>query len=119
MTYHEDLARLERVEVLRYEAFVVATQVLKPGAPLLLWRLAHAERAGRLSTPLELVSAPDCGGLARMEDWVAVAALAAVPSGAGGAGAGVWEPPEPPAELRMLAAECGLMRWRTFQGLVD
>lgn len=113
MIYHEDLARLEALDVLADGALLVATQVLKPGAPLLLWRLRQAELAGRLSAPLELVSSPDCG-CPLMEEWVVVAELVAFH----GPGA-VWEPDEAPKELRLLAAECNLMRWRTVQGLVN
>lgn len=116
MIYHEDVARLEASGVLEEGAFLVATQVLKPGAPLLLWRLAHAERSGRCSAPLELVSAPDCG-CPMMEDWVAVAQLRACTREVDGSKQ--WDPPEPPAELQLLAAECNLMRWRTTHGLVD
>eukprot|EP00811_Abedinium_folium_P006780 NODE_16251_length_1004_cov_6.198404.p1 GENE.NODE_16251_length_1004_cov_6.198404~~NODE_16251_length_1004_cov_6.198404.p1 ORF type:complete len:226 (-),score=71.94 NODE_16251_length_1004_cov_6.198404:242-919(-) len=109
MIYHEDVARLEASGVLADGAGLVATQALKPGAPLLVWRLAEAQKAGRCA--LEIVSAPDCG-LPYMEEWVVVARLHSdrLPP---------WEPTEPPRELLLLAAECNLMRWRTAQNLVD
>lgn len=112
MTYHQDLAQLEENDLLAHGASVIATQVLKPGAPLLVWRLKQAEQAGRLCDPLEIVSSPDCG-CPRMEDWVAIASLKSTSRGER------WVPSEPPEELRVLAAECNLMRLRTAQGLVD
>ncbi|CAK0878054.1 unnamed protein product [Prorocentrum cordatum] len=109
ITYHRDLAQLEALGVLASDARVVATQGLKPGAPLLAWRLAQAEKAGRCS--VEVVSSPDCG-CRMMEDWVVTAQIHGQPQDS-------WEPPEPPFQLALLAAECNLMRWRTAQGLVD
>merc|ERR1711964_165550 len=44
ITYHEDIAALAALGVLSEGATFVATQVLKPGAPLLLWWLKQAER---------------------------------------------------------------------------
>lgn len=110
MTYHEDLARLEVSRLLCDRATLAFTQCLKPGAPLLLWRLAEAQRAGR--GRMDIVSSPDCG-CPRMEDWVVLAESRV------GASETPWLPPEPPSGLRALAAECNLMRWRTAQGLVD
>jgi len=109
MIYHQDVRRLEAAGVIGAGTVVVATQVLKPGAPLLAWHLAEQRRLGRCS--LELVSSPDCGQ-PMMEDWVAVARYSADPRG--------WEAPEPaPEALQQLARLCNLMRWRTAQGLVD
>lgn len=108
MIYHEDLARLERLGVLSDGALLVATQGLKPGAPLLFWRLAEAARADRCR--LDVVSAPDCG-CPNMEEWVVLAEMRACEKD--------WEPRLPPKGLLNLAAECNLMRWRTAQGLVD
>merc|ERR1712192_130545 len=96
MTYHEDVARLEALGVLAEDAILVATQGLKPGAPLLLWRLAEAQRAGRCQ--LEVVSAPDCG-CPNMEEWVVVARFRPTDTL-------IWEPPAPPRELALLAVEC-------------
>mmetsp|Transcript_68172 Transcript_68172/g.199468 ORF Transcript_68172/g.199468 Transcript_68172/m.199468 type:complete len:395 (-) Transcript_68172:16-1200(-) len=120
ITYHEDLAQLEALGMLADGAVLAATQGLKPGAPLLLWRLAEAQKAGRCK--LEVVSSPDCG-CPMMEDWVVLAEFH-VPE-VDGAGADVggaatgWAPPDPPYELALLAAECNLMRWRTAKGLVN
>lgn len=111
MIYHEDTARLEQLGVLRDGALLVATQGLKPGAPLLFWRLAEAARADRCW--LEIISAPDCG-CPNMEEWVVLAELRAFDTTDD-----AWEPRAPPKELLNLAAECNLMRWRTAQGLVD
>lgn len=109
MTYHEDVAQLIDHDLLSQGSLLVASQLLKPGAPMLLWYLRQAELAGRLVGPPEFISTPDCG-CPMMEDWVVVAELRA---------AGPWQPPEAPQALRLLAAECNLMRWRTAQGLVD
>jgi len=106
MTYHQDVAQLETQGVLADGALLVATQVLKPGAPLLLWRLVEAQAQG--ACLLDVVSAPDCG-CPMMEDWVVVAELRSTP----------LELADPPRELVLLAVECNLMRWRTAQGLVD
>lgn len=110
ITYHQDLAQLEALGVLADGALLAATQGLKPGAPLLLWRLAEAQRAGRCR--LCLVSAPDCG-CPLMEEYVVLATLAAPGD------ARPWEPREAPYDLALLAVECNLMRWRTSRGLVD
>ncbi|CAL1136618.1 unnamed protein product, partial [Cladocopium goreaui] len=40
--YEEDLATLERLELLNAEAVIVADNVLKPGAPRFLWRLCKS-----------------------------------------------------------------------------
>jgi len=109
ITYHEDVAQLEALGILADNALLIATQGLKPGAPLLLWRLAEAQKAGRCE--LDVVSAPDCG-CPRMEEWVVLARLRALEDTE-------WEPPDPPSEVAFLAAECNLMRWRTAKGLVD
>lgn len=106
MTYHQDVAQLETQGVLADGALLVATQVLKPGAPLLLWRLVEAKAQG--ACLLDVVSAPDCG-CPMMEDWVVVAELRSTP----------LELADPPRELVLLAVECNLMRWRTAQGLVN
>lgn len=106
MTYHQDVAQLETQGVLADGALLVATQVLKPGAPLLLWRLVEAQAQG--ACLLDVVSAPDCG-CPMMEDWVVVAELRSTP----------LELADPPRELVLLAVECNLMRWRTAQGLVN
>eukprot|EP00927_Polykrikos_kofoidii_P027937 TRINITY_DN24465_c0_g1_i1.p1 TRINITY_DN24465_c0_g1~~TRINITY_DN24465_c0_g1_i1.p1 ORF type:complete len:378 (-),score=45.58 TRINITY_DN24465_c0_g1_i1:104-1153(-) len=112
MMYHADLSRLESAGLLCVGARLVATQCLKPGAPLLLWWLSEAERAGRCH--LDIVSAPDCGCPA-MEDWVVVADFVQGDSG----GSEVVVPRAPATELALLAAECGLMRMRTAHGLVN
>jgi len=112
ITYHQDLRQLESLGLLADGALVIATQVLKPGAPLLIWRLAQAQQAGRCE--LEVVSAPDCG-CPLMEDWVVLARMHVAANEVDD----VWEPPSPPHELTLLAVECNLMRWRTAKGLVN
>ena len=41
MTYHKDLAQLQQSRLLSSEALFCATQILKPGAPLLLSMLSQ------------------------------------------------------------------------------
>jgi len=66
--YHEDLQCLESSGVLRKGAVVLADNVLKPGAPLLLWRFAFGERyhAQQLSMQEFAMS---------VEDWMALAVV--------------------------------------------
>lgn len=113
MIYHEDIQRLEAAGLVGPGTIITATQVLKPGAPLLAWHFAERQREGLCT--LDLVSAPDCG-LPLMEDWVAVARYSeGCIKKAGG-----WTSPKPaPESLQCLARLCNLMRWRTAQGLVD
>ena len=40
--FHDDLAILESLDLLRLGAVVVADNVLKPGAPFFLWRLSKS-----------------------------------------------------------------------------
>lgn len=108
MIYHEDVQRLEAAGIIGRGTAVAATQVLKPGAPLLGWYLAEQERLGHCK--LELVSSPDCG-CPLMEDWVAVASYHCE--------IGEEDPAPAPEALARLARLCNLMRWRTAQGLVD
>ncbi|CAE8647412.1 unnamed protein product [Polarella glacialis] len=110
ITYHQDFAQLEAMQMLAKDSLLAATQGLKPGAPLLLWRLAEGQKLGRYE--FEVVSSPDCG-CKQMEDWVVLARFRA------DNGSQDWSPPEPPREISLLAAECNLMRWRTPKGLVD
>lgn len=66
--YHEDLKCLESSKVLHPGAVIVADNVLKPGAPLLLWRLAvhHRYCVQQLSMPEFAMP---------VEDWMAVAVV--------------------------------------------
>lgn len=66
--YHEDLQCLENGKVLHPGAVIVADNVLKPGAPLLLWRLAvnHRYCVQQLSMPEFAMP---------VEDWMAVAVV--------------------------------------------
>ncbi|CAE8585895.1 unnamed protein product, partial [Polarella glacialis] len=100
ITYHQDFAQLEAMQMLAKDSLLAATQGLKPGAPLLLWRLAEGQKLGRYE--FEVVSSPDCG-CKQMEDWVVLARFRA------DNGSQDWSPPEPPREISLLAAECNLM----------
>lgn len=68
--YDEDLAALESLGLLRPGAVLVADNVLKPGAPLLLWRLAkpRPDAYEAVFVSLEEFAMP-------VEDWMAVAVV--------------------------------------------
>ncbi|CAJ1407938.1 unnamed protein product [Effrenium voratum] len=66
--YHEDLHNLERSGLLRPGAVVIADNVLKPGAPLLLWRLATSPKYSVQQLSVQEFAMP-------VEDWMAVAVV--------------------------------------------
>eukprot|EP00434_Breviolum_minutum_P010646 symbB.v1.2.009391.t1/scaffold531.1/size191016/3 len=117
MTYHKDLAQLQRSRMLSTDVLFAATQGLKPGAPLLLWQLAEAKQAG-IWSELDFVSCPDCG-FRRMEDWVVLARGNAATTRSLKKKEMPKIFPQAPREVLLLAAECNLMRWRTAKGMVD
>lgn len=117
MTYHKDLAQLQRSKLLSRDVLFAATQGLKPGAPLLLWQLTQGHEAGVWSQ-LDIVSCPDCG-FRRMEDWVVLAHGNAAKTRSLKRRESPQTFPPAPREVLLLAAECNLMRWRTAKGMVD
>ena len=118
ITYHKDLSQLQESGLLSKEVLFAATQALKPGAPLLLWHLQEAQKAGVFSE-VEIVSSPDCG-FKEMEDWtVLVKAATTRTRSLKRRQAVATSSLAIPRELVLLAAECNLMRWRTAQGMVD
>eukprot|EP00439_Symbiodinium_sp_Y106_P062850 s3060_g9.t1 len=116
MTYHQDLSQLQESGLLSKEVLFAATQSLKPGAPLLLWNLHEAKKAGIFSE-LDIVSSPDCG-FKEMEDWTVLAKATTTRTRSLKRRQAVTTS-KAPRELTLLAAECNLMRWRTAQGMVD
>lgn len=99
--YDEDLGTLERLGVLLPGCVVVADNVLKPGSPTFLWRLAHGGTYDTQIVRLQEFAMP-------AEDWMSVSVRHSdVPSGGGvpdatGAGA--------PEELSQLQWEADRMR---------
>lgn len=115
--YDEDLGTLERLGVLVPGTVVVADNVLKPGSPLFLWRLAHGGTYDTQLVRLTEFAMP-------AEDWMSVSvrradAPAAVPGGAGVADPAGAEPPQDLAQLQWEAdrmrAQATRMPGVTFQ----
>uniref|UniRef100_A0A7S4QSZ4 catechol O-methyltransferase n=1 Tax=Alexandrium monilatum TaxID=311494 RepID=A0A7S4QSZ4_9DINO len=100
-----DLEELMRLDLLQPGAVVVADNVLKPGAPLFLWR-AFFGAAGRFRA--RAVSVPEFA-MPGVEDWMAV--LEYGPEGAGSPAPSAPAPEPPPAVLE-LEWEARRMRQR-------
>ncbi|CAE7230858.1 COMT [Symbiodinium microadriaticum] len=66
--YHEDLDALERAKLLHQGAVLLADNVLKPGSPLLLWRLSADPKYQALQLSMEEFAMP-------VEDWMALAVI--------------------------------------------
>eukprot|EP00928_Gymnodinium_smaydae_P081156 TRINITY_DN64725_c0_g1_i1.p1 TRINITY_DN64725_c0_g1~~TRINITY_DN64725_c0_g1_i1.p1 ORF type:complete len:669 (-),score=142.85 TRINITY_DN64725_c0_g1_i1:61-2067(-) len=64
--YVEDLENMEQLGLLHSGAVVIADNVLKPGAPLYLWRVCRG-----LAYSTEIVSVREFG-MASVEDWLSV-----------------------------------------------
>merc|ERR1712146_74381 len=92
--YHEDLQTLEEQGLLAKGAVVVADNVLKPGAPIFLWRLT---KSGAYDT--EVVSLKEFAMPA--EDWMAVTSKTTD---------GIPEIPQAPSEVTQLAWESDRIR---------
>eukprot|EP00931_Biecheleriopsis_adriatica_P124187 TRINITY_DN9929_c1_g1_i1.p1 TRINITY_DN9929_c1_g1~~TRINITY_DN9929_c1_g1_i1.p1 ORF type:complete len:830 (+),score=177.74 TRINITY_DN9929_c1_g1_i1:144-2492(+) len=72
--YHEDLELLESLNLLHPGAVLVADNVLKPGAPLLLWRLAReSDRYCSQQLSVQEFAMP-------VEDWMSVAVVKRLPA---------------------------------------
>lgn len=97
--YEDDLELLERHGLLRPGAAVVADNVLKPGAPVFLWRLREDD-----AYHTEIVSVREFAMPA--EDWMSVSTLLRPPAPSERPRAG------PPAELLELRAESDRLRRR-------
>uniref|UniRef100_A0A7S4RAM3 catechol O-methyltransferase n=1 Tax=Alexandrium monilatum TaxID=311494 RepID=A0A7S4RAM3_9DINO len=99
--YEADLAVLQQAGALSPGAVVVADNVLKPGAPLFLWRVTHG--AGYATEVFSMTEFAMSG----VEDWMTVS---------------VYQPDshqaavrDPPIELRMLDWKAQQMRARTHR----
>ncbi|CAE7322574.1 COMT [Symbiodinium natans] len=66
--YHEDLHALESAGLLHPGAVLLADNVLKPGAPLLLWRLLADPKYEALQLAMQEFAMP-------VEDWMALAVI--------------------------------------------
>lgn len=98
--YEADLDTLERAGALSPGAVVVADNVLKPGAPLFLWRVTHGSYATEVFTMQEFA-------MSGVEDWMTVS---------------VYQPDhgktaaaDPPDQLRVLDWKAERMRARAHQ----
>lgn len=108
--FHEDLLSFEALDLLADDARVVCDNVLKPGAPRLLWHLTQSP-----SYDCEIVELPEFGlGHQALEDWMATARYKIPPDGASAdsdthaqASTG---PPPCPAAIAELANSCDEMR---------
>lgn len=98
--YEADLEVLERAGALSPGAVVVADNVLKPGAPLFLWKVTQGGYA------TEVFSVPEFA-MTGVEDWMTVS-VHQPEQGPGAAG-------DPPYELRVLAWKAEQMRARAHQ----
>eukprot|EP00811_Abedinium_folium_P034273 NODE_7169_length_1602_cov_5.592542.p1 GENE.NODE_7169_length_1602_cov_5.592542~~NODE_7169_length_1602_cov_5.592542.p1 ORF type:complete len:256 (+),score=89.79 NODE_7169_length_1602_cov_5.592542:592-1359(+) len=102
--FHGDLLAFEQLGLLADGARVVADNVLKPGAPRLLWHLRHND-----AFEMDLVAVPEFGlGHACLEDWVAVCLYRA--------GMAHAPPPPPPKAIVDLARDADAMRRRSLHG---
>jgi len=71
--YDTDLQTLEHSGLLLPGALIIADNVLKPGAPLFLWRLLKSSSTGPGPFVAHTVSLPEFGmGEEQVEDWMAV-----------------------------------------------
>eukprot|EP00439_Symbiodinium_sp_Y106_P079912 s461_g18.t1 len=86
--YHEDLDALERAKLLHQGAVLLADNVLKPGSPLLLWRLSADPKYQALQLSMEEFAMP-------VEDWMALAVIKDMAS----------SPPEVPAPRLLRGSE--------------
>ncbi|CAJ1370416.1 unnamed protein product [Effrenium voratum] len=104
--FHEDLAAFEELGLFKEGAYVVADNVLKPGAPYFLWRVC---RSGHYDT--QLTAVPEFGlGHQALTDWMAICRRVSL---------GPTRPPEPPEELQRLAQKCDDLRRRSLGGRLD
>lgn len=92
--FHEDLAWLEQTQALSPQSLVIADNVLRPGAPLFLWRV-QCHDSYETTTWAFMDNTPFPA-----EDWLSVAKFAR---------AG-WQRPWPPAALERLSWDSD--RWR-------
>lgn len=97
-----DLEEIVRLGLLQPGAVIIADNVLKPGAPLFLWRSFFGPGCFRG----RVVSVPEFA-MPDVEDWIAVVDYA--PGAPGPPGAG---PPEPPPAVLELEWEARRMRAR-------
>jgi len=93
--FHQDLTMLEAHQVLAPGGLVVADNVLRPGAPLLLWHVYNSNSYESVTWAF-MDNTPFPG-----EDWLTVATYS------GGPG---WRRPWPPANLERLSWDSD--RWR-------
>ncbi|CAK0865246.1 unnamed protein product, partial [Prorocentrum cordatum] len=105
--FHEDLARLERLQLLEPGALVV-DNVLKPGAPVFLWELLCCP--GPFET--RVVALQDFGS-AGVADWISVSRFTPGP-----AEPSDWRLPQP-RRVRDLARVADAARWRSVDGHVS
>ncbi|CAK0852442.1 unnamed protein product [Prorocentrum cordatum] len=94
--YHEDLELLERHGLVRPGTVVLADNVLKPGAPLFLWRVTQGRAYSTTIVSVTEFAMP-------AEDWMSISTRTDHPDATCA---------EPPAELRLLDAECDRTRDR-------
>lgn len=100
--YDEDLATLEKHDLLMPGAVVIADNVLKPGSPAFLWRLVKSGAYDTHIVTLREFAMPS-------EDWMSVSVRKTMPTAAGGVPQPVTTPEAPP-EIAMLQWESDRMR---------
>jgi len=99
--YDEDLEALERYGLLLPGAVVVADNVLKPGAPLFLWRLRNSDAYDTHIVRVEEFAMPS-------EDWMSISVRRAEARDPPCVG----EEPTPPEDLAQLQWEADRIRAR-------
>eukprot|EP00929_Paragymnodinium_shiwhaense_P039176 TRINITY_DN20602_c0_g1_i1.p1 TRINITY_DN20602_c0_g1~~TRINITY_DN20602_c0_g1_i1.p1 ORF type:complete len:408 (+),score=84.25 TRINITY_DN20602_c0_g1_i1:363-1586(+) len=99
--FHSDLQLLEGMEALAQDCVVVADNVLKPGAPLYLWKVCKSPKYSTQVVRLREF------GQEEVEDWMTITRCLDHKH------LDLHHAGEPPESLRDLNADSDRLRWRT------